>query len=246
MNPLFWTVLTASLVGSLHCAGMCGGLVAVYAVDGERAPHVAYHAGRLATYAALGAIAGALGGLLDLAGELVGIATLAAVVAGATVALWGVFKLLALYDDRIQGVALPAWAQKRLGAMMARLRRHPPRTRAGLLGLATGLLPCGWLYAFIAVAAGTGSPLFGAGVMAAFWAGSVPALAAIGVGVRRIAEPLGRRLPVISALALIAVGLGTVAMRASKTDSIARWLEVKDAAAVAAPAADAPAKPHCH
>ena len=231
MAPLFWTVLTASLLGSLHCAGMCGGLVAVYAADaGGRGAHVAYHGGRLLIYAGLGAAAGALGGLVDMAGDLIGVATLAAAVAGATVALWGVLKLLALYDERVQGAGLPAWFQRRLGAWMSRIRRLPPLTRAGLLGLSTSLLPCGWLYAFVAVAGGTGAPLLGAGVMGTFWLGTVPALAAIGVGVRKLAKPLGRRLPVVSALALIVVGLGTVWARASHTTSIARWLEVQDAA----------------
>ena len=46
-------VLGASLLGSLHCAGMCGGLVAFAAGAGAEGPrrarfarHVAYHGGR--------------------------------------------------------------------------------------------------------------------------------------------------------------------------------------------------------
>ncbi|MEM9692369.1 MAG: sulfite exporter TauE/SafE family protein [Myxococcota bacterium] len=234
MWGLFATVLTGSLLGSLHCAGMCGGLVAVYAGDGdaEVRGHALYHGGRLATYSGLGALAGALGGLLEVAGSLVGIAELAAVFAGGAVALWGGLKLLSLYDARFQsGPALPASVQRALAAVLGRLKHYPTGIRAGLLGLATGLLPCGWLYAFVAVAAGTGHPLTGALVMASFWVGTVPALLAIGIGVRRLMGPLAQKLPVFSAVALIAVGLATVFFRAGRSDAIETWLHVQQAAA---------------
>ena len=67
MTALFLSVLVSSLLGSLHCAGMCGPLVAVYAGDdpsrGWRRllAHALYSSGRLAAYATVGALAGALG-----------------------------------------------------------------------------------------------------------------------------------------------------------------------------------------
>lgn len=238
MTALFATVVSASLLGSLHCAGMCGGLVALYAADArgrEARAHVAYHTGRLATYAALGALAGALGGLVDHAGTLAGIAHLAAIVAGAAVALWGVFKLAGIADERI---GLPKAVSARIARFVAGVRRHPPTLRAALLGLSSALLPCGWLYAFVAVAAGTGSALAGAGVMATFWLGTVPALAVVGVSVRRLAGPIGRRLPLLSAVALIVVGLGTVWMRASHRDAMGTWLAPEPTPSVE--------RPSCH
>jgi uncharacterized protein len=237
VSALFATVVTASLLGSLHCAGMCGGLVALYAADArgrETRAHFAYHAGRLSMYATLGAVAGALGGLMDHAGTLAGVAHLAAIVAGAAVALWGIFKLAGIADDRI---GLPKALSQRVARFVAGVRRHPPTLRAGLLGLSSALLPCGWLYAFVAVAAGSGTALAGAGVMATFWLGTVPALAFVGISVRRFAGPLGRKLPIVSAVALIVVGLGTVWMRASHTDAIGGWLSP--------PAAESE-KPSCH
>ncbi len=251
MEALFVTVLGASLVGSLHCAGMCGPLVAIYAADapaqGRLRAHGAYHGGRLATYASLGGLAGGLGGLLDLAGTLVGIATLAAVVAGASVAAWGALKLLSLYDDRWSGFGAPRGVQRLAGRVLARLRAYPPSLRALVMGLSSALLPCGWLYAFVAVAAGAASVTGGALVMTAFWLGTVPALAVVGEGVRRLAGPLAKRLPVISALALIVVGLGTVWMRVGKTEAMDQWLDMgRDQAA--SPAADeaVPEEHHCH
>ncbi|HVR19134.1 MAG TPA: sulfite exporter TauE/SafE family protein, partial [Polyangiaceae bacterium] len=68
----FWVpILFASVGGSLHCAAMCGPYVAAVAgagPAGRAAPTTvaAYHAGRLATYLALGAAGGFFGGALDL------------------------------------------------------------------------------------------------------------------------------------------------------------------------------------
>lgn len=256
MDALFVTVLGASLVGSLHCAGMCGPLVAVYAADAPTAgrwhAHGAYHGGRLLTYATLGGMAGGLGGLLDMAGTLMGIATLAAAVAGAGVAAWGALKLLSLYDRRWQGIGAPRGVQKIAARVLAGLRGYPPVTRALVMGLSSALLPCGWLYAFIAVAAGAASVFGGALVMVAFWLGTVPALAAVGEGVRRLAGPLAKRMPLLSALALIVVGLGTVWMRVGKTEAMDQWLDL-DAAQHHGAQVDAgddgasvPEEHHCH
>ena len=73
---LVLAVLAASLLGSPHCAAMCGGFVCFYAGSGDRrgvAGHVAYHLGRLAAYLTLGVLAGTLGSRLDAAGRMAGV-----------------------------------------------------------------------------------------------------------------------------------------------------------------------------
>ena len=80
LRPLIATVLVMSLLGSLHCAGMCGGLM-FFALgsDQDRTKKArvrlqsAYHGGRLVTYTILGVIAGALGQAIDFGGGFVGI-----------------------------------------------------------------------------------------------------------------------------------------------------------------------------
>ena len=81
------------------------------------------------------------------------------------------------------------------------------------VGLLTAFLPCGWLYLFASYAAGTGSPLWGGLFMIAFWLGSVPALVLAGVGVQTLARLLGRRLPLVTALAIVVLGVVTLALR---------------------------------
>jgi sulfite exporter TauE/SafE len=102
---------------------------------------------------------------------------------------------------------------------VARLAGSSPRTRAAVIGLLTGALPCGWLYAFVVTAAGTGSALAGAALMAVFWAGTLPIMVGLGVGVQALAGPLRRHLPTACAVAMIAVGVLAVSGRARHLDA---------------------------
>ena len=205
MTALLLTVLLASLVGSLHCAGMCGAFVAfsVAGTAGRPLAHLAvqaaYHGGRLVTYALLGVAAGLLGAALDLGGAFFGIQRGAA--------------LLRIGGVRVRGLAVPRFVQSALQRGHAAARDLPPHVRALVIGMLSTFLPCGWLYAFVVTAAGTGSATLGALTMAAFWAGTVPVLAVLGIGVRGLAGPLRRHAPVIAALALVVVGLAAIAGR---------------------------------
>jgi hypothetical protein len=96
---------------------------------------------------------------------------------------------------------------------MRSMAQQPPAARAGILGLASALLPCGWLYAFVVTAGGTGNALSGAIVMAVFWAGTLPVMLAFGEAVSRLAGPLRRHVPAACALVLVILGLWTVASR---------------------------------
>lgn len=212
MTALLWTVLATSLVGSLHCAGMCGPLVAFYSGNGRGGwTHAAYNGGRGLVYVVLGAIAGGVGAAVDLAGDAADIQQAAPLVAGGFIVAWGGVALA-----RAAGFDLPLLRPRLADATAPRLRslgRKPPVWRATALGLLTAAMPCGWLYAFVAAAAATGSAATGAAVMLAFWLGTVPVMLGMGLVARRLAHALGRRLPVLTALLLIAVGLAAIVHR---------------------------------
>jgi sulfite exporter TauE/SafE len=91
--------------------------------------------------------------------------------------------------------------------------RQAALPRALVIGLLTTLLPCGWLYAFVVTAAGSGGPLNGAAVMATFWVGTLPVLLSLGIGARQLAGALGDRLPLATAAALVIVGAVTLSGR---------------------------------
>lgn len=212
-------VFIASLVGSIHCAAMCGGFVCAYAGTGasrglaDLPAHLAYNAGRLVSYVSLGLAAGAIGARVNDLGRLAGLGRGAAVVAGSLMVLWALGMIAASFGVRVPGSLAPEWLQRRLGSALVAMRDEPPVARAALTGLVTTLLPCGWLYTFVVTAGGTGSAIAGAGTMLAFWIGTVPMLLAVGLGATRTLGPFARRLPLAAATLVLVLGLLTIAGR---------------------------------
>ena len=227
MNAFLVPVLVASLGGSLHCAAMCGPTMAAVSRFGpegraEISTQAAYHLGRLATYLSLGALGGLLGGTLDLAGNAAGVGRVSAVVAGLVLILWGA----SAFVPRPTLVKLSRKAPARLGGLLGRafawLARFPPLPRALLLGLSTTLVPCGWLYAFVAAAAGTGSAPLAVGVMFAFWLGTLPALAGAALGLRGLLSRFGGRARTASAVLIAASGVALLALRVDVPSAFAK------------------------
>ena len=182
------------LVSSLHCVQMCGPIVLSYSValDDLRtgtsgrtgiAPllqnHLAYNAGRILTYMALGAIAGVAGGILGLVGHITGISHALALVAGGLMIVVGI-SMLGVIPARILGNRLfriPTAFLRRIGKLIS-------AAGAGhrfLLGLALGFLPCGLIYAALLKAMSSGSAQAGAATMLAFGLGTAGALLALGM-----------------------------------------------------------------
>jgi len=210
-------VAAAGLLGSVHCAGMCGGFVAIagYGVSGRTrlGAQFGYNAGRLVSYLTLGTISGALGRALDLAGSAAGLGRIAAIVSGSVMILWGLGALLETQGVRVFGRQLHM--PQALAHFLTQLGKRPPLARGAILGLATALLPCGWLYAFAVAAASTASPVRGALVLGALWLGNLPALLGLGLVVGAALGRLRQHLPVLSAALIFSVGLFTLSTRAN-------------------------------
>jgi sulfite exporter TauE/SafE len=215
-------ILTASLLGSAHCVGMCGAFVALAvggAADtpGARIPrwrlNAAYQLGRLMTYATLGVIAGALGAAFNLGGGLVGVQESATVLSGGVLVTMGLATLARRAGVRVPRPPVPGGIVRLATRGHAVAAALTPARRAMAIGMLTTLLPCGWLYAFVIAAAGTAHPAWGVLAMGAFWLGTVPYLAALGATMARITGPLRTHLPTATSLVLIGVGTYTVAAR---------------------------------
>lgn len=221
---LIWAVFVFSLLGSLHCAGMCGPFVLLCVGTEEQtvARHIsvqaAYHGGRLLSYMLLGVIAGAVGAATNWGGDVLGFQRTAMIVAGLLMVGFGLVMLLRIMGVRIKHMAVPRPLAVVFARGTAAAQRCHPVPRALIIGLFAIFLPCGWLYLFVIWAAGTGSPLVGAALMASFWAGTTPILAAVGVGVKSILSPVRRHLPAIMACLLMLVG-GVVVVRASEVNA---------------------------
>lgn len=210
--PVAWGVLGASIVGSVHCAAMCGGFacMATAPAAGGRArasTHVAYQAGRLAMYLTLGAIAGSVGAHVAHLGVLAGVQRAAAIVAGALMVAWALNAIAATRGHALAVGSAPLVWQRALGGALRAVGAQPPVVRAGLTGVLQSLLPCGWLFVFVASAGGTGSVPSAMTTMALFWIGTVPALVTVAVGARRLLAPLGQWMPRAQAFVVLAMGV---------------------------------------
>lgn len=178
------SLFVVGLLGGVHCLGMCGGVVTALTVRmpnqrPRRALGLAYHAGRITTYTAAGALAGSLGSAaLSLDGFLPVQTTLYVLAQLMLIAL-------GLYLAGIPRFLAPV---ERAGALLWRRVQpwastlFPVRTlpRAYGVGLVWGLVPCGLVYSALATAMVSGGPLQGATLLAAFGAGTLPVLLAIG------------------------------------------------------------------
>jgi sulfite exporter TauE/SafE len=209
-------IFIASLLGSIHCVGMCGGFVAL--CTGTTSPtntskqscfhtHGAYNFGRFTSYIFLGGLAGTIGQFGNKVSAGFGISHGATVILGSLVILWGASSLV-LQTKYISRYLQPL--TRILGqtyqSIMEFLPKDPAQ-RAFSIGLFSAFLPCGWLYAYVTLAASTGSPMQGMLLMATFWLGTVPALLGIGLITSKLSDNLRRRMPIITALLLITAGI---------------------------------------
>jgi sulfite exporter TauE/SafE len=213
MIALLGAVIAGGVISGVHCVAMCGPLVALHGQAGLRHGAVLHHAGRLGGYVVLGALAGGIGSAVDLAGRAIAIQRAAMIVAGLVIIAAGLvaFATALGWQRRARPPAL-------FDVAVARVRRVSPGRRAALLGALSAALPCGLLWAFVVTAAGTAHPLAGAAVMTAFWLGTLPLLLGATVVLAPLLGVLRARMPVVTAILLLALGTAALAMRAPLLD----------------------------
>lgn len=216
MTALITVIFLASLLGSLHCVGMCGAFMAV--VVGDRtssrlSTQIGYHGGRLLTYLVLGTIAGVLGQAVDMAGMMAGMQPIAMSLSALVIILFGAISWMRLKGIQLGLLRAPAFLQRLAGPGYQFAMTRPPVQRAAIVGLLTTLLPCGWLWTFLVTAAGTAHPAKAAVAMGVFWLGTLPAMVTLGASVRGLLGFAQRRAPTIACVAMIAVGLFALAGR---------------------------------
>ena len=163
----FSALFLVGLTTSPHCLGMCGGILlsACHGREGRKAQigaALGYNGGRTLSYTLLGAAFGALGTVLSytlsMKSMLFTMLGLAVLLLGLN--MWGLLPALPALPDT-QGTAC---------RLPERLKRQGPL----LVGLLTGLMPCGALYAAGFCAMSSGSAGRGALLMLAFALGTAP------------------------------------------------------------------------
>lgn len=168
-------------------------------------PHLAFNAGRIVGFAALGAAVGAVGRSLAPSGLLLAamILAAAAVMAIIGVRLTGVSPRIAAWQLALPG-SWGRWARGGSGGGTG---------RAMATGAATFFLPCGFTQAVQLYALSTGSARDGAIVMALFAAGTTPGLLAAGAAASTARRGSGRALHVVGVVVIafaLVTGSGAV------------------------------------
>jgi sulfite exporter TauE/SafE len=202
------SVFLLGLLGGAHCAAMCGPIVGAALMAGRRTGEqtgpagkirivalsadaaggeqatdwsrlLAYNFGRILSYIAAGSLAGAVGSAAWFASHVAPVQRIALALAGGALIAMGLYLLGVLRPlGVLESAGRPLW--RRVTPLAARvLKGRRPLQSLGA-GLVWGLIPCGMVYAMLVAALASGSAADGALLAAAFGAGTLPNLLAIG------------------------------------------------------------------
>ncbi|MFT4769517.1 MAG: sulfite exporter TauE/SafE [Glaciecola sp.] len=198
------------LAGAGHCLGMCGGIAAAINLGGNRGAltTVAYHTGRLSSYAALGALLGALAGSINIAQWTIVLRYLAALLLigmGLSIADW--WRGMSILERLGSKLWRPV---QKLSSRLLPVRHW---FQGYLLGLCWGLMPCGLIYSALAWSATAQDAARSGLLMLAFGAGTLPAMLSTSFGAAHVQALLRRRgLKILIAVFLIASGAWSLMM----------------------------------
>lgn len=195
----YLVIFIIGLMTSLHCVGMCGGIMMSQTVadvpHGGPAPclrSLRYNAGRIISYTLVGAIVGALGSVFSVS---IGFMAGAAIIAG----LFMIFM----------GLNLTGLTLFRRFLTLPRLFNLPvkPANSPFIVGLANGLMPCGPLQTMQLYALSTGSMLAGATAMLVFSLGTLPLMLSFGTITTMLSKNSTKAVLRFSGVLVIILGL---------------------------------------
>ena len=180
LSSLLLTALLMGLAGGPHCIAMCGAASAgiVRGCGVRRQPGLlAFQAGRVVGYGALGAIVAASAQALQWGAEHSALLKPFWSMFHLTVAVLGLWLLWRGRQPAwLDALAHRVWQRLQHHRLAVQAQRWPGGMRAALAGMLWAALPCDLLYSALMVAALAPSAPGGAAVMASFAVGSGVAL----------------------------------------------------------------------
>ncbi|MEQ1773405.1 MAG: sulfite exporter TauE/SafE family protein [Burkholderiales bacterium] len=201
----------AGLMGGVHCAAMCGGIVCMLngRQDGKAKGvtrwklALAYNAGRILSYTFAGVLAGSAGQAGLLMRGSMPVQQVFMFAAGLTLCVMALY--LAGWSSLMRGIeAAGALLWRQVAPVAQRMLPVDSAPKALGLGLIWGWLPCGMVYAALLLALSTGHPLQGGLVMLAFGLGTLPNMLLMSSLARRLQMALkirGARLVIAGVIA---------------------------------------------
>ncbi|MEM7773102.1 MAG: sulfite exporter TauE/SafE family protein [Cyanobacteria bacterium P01_E01_bin.6] len=228
-------IFTLGFLGSFgHCVSMCGPLTVAFSLTNAHQPsipnqsgssherrlssrwqHIRFHLllnlGRLLSYTLVGLILGTVGAMVVWSGQLAGVGSgLRRAIALLTGMLLIWFGVRQTFPTLLPSIPLRLLGQLRIhqwiDRTMKRLATGTAPWKPAALGMAWGLMPCGFLFAAQLKAAGESDPLMGAWVMLFFGLGTLPTM--VGIGVTSSLLSQNRRSQLFRAGGAVAIAIG--------------------------------------
>lgn len=189
MEITFISAFFVGLFSTVHCIGMCGGIIGALTFSLPQhirenrwhlIPYVsAYNIGRITSYTLAGALVGGLGDNLAAFSPVYGHLVLQLF---ASILMIGIGLYLAGWFPafvKIEHIGRPIW--RKLEPISQKLIPVKSPLHAYLFGLVWGWLPCGLVYTALLWSVTAGSAVDGALLMLAFGAGTLPAVMIAGI-----------------------------------------------------------------
>ena len=201
-NASYAVLFVVGLITSLHCVGMCGGIMLSQTIGKESKskfnamkPAILYNLGRVVSYTIIGGIVGAIGSVFALS-----LTTKAAmqILAGVFMIVMG-FNMAGFKAFRKLQLKLPTSVLKLLG-------KPKPKTPF-FVGIFNGLMPCGPLQTMQLYALGTGSAISGALSMFMFAIGTVPLMLTFGALSSLLSKGYTKKILKFSGILIVVLGL---------------------------------------
>ncbi len=200
------SALVLGLMGSFHCAGMCGPIAIALPLHGNNVSQkivggALYNLGRTITYGLMGAVFGLLGQGLHLIGFQQAVSVLMGAVMIISVLFPALFKNRYRVDKSL--FSFVGNLKKRIGEMFA-IRSF---SSLYFIGMLNGLLPCGLVYIAIAGAIGAGDAPQGTLYMILFGLGTIPMLLTISLAGNIMSQAIRRKINRLIPVLVVVVGL---------------------------------------
>lgn len=199
-NASYAVLFIAGLLTSIHCVGMCGGIMLSQTIKSESnskieaiKPSLLYNAGRVISYTILGGIIGAIGSVFSLSFKSKAVVQMIA----------GIFMII--MGLNMSGFSLFRKFQIKLPVSFCKFKNKVGSPF--IVGLLNGFMPCGPLQTMQIFALGTGSPVKGALSMFVFSLGTVPLMLTFGWLSGILSKGYTKKILKLSGVMIIVLGL---------------------------------------
>ena len=206
-----WVSLVAGVGGSLHCVGMCGGLVTA-TCEGSK-DVMRYQLGRLLGYLSLGIVAGTLGSFLKFEERPLYVSLIPGLLVGIIFLYWGIQN----FRGKKAEMPTPKFLSRLYQNLWLKLvAKNKNFSKAFFTGLISIFLPCGLLYGVLLGTVSLEHRHEAMISMLFFWLGTLPSMVLAPAIVQKLIRPLKAKLPRAFGVGLMVLGISTISVRMVK------------------------------